>query len=130
MGISLVANYGDKSQVQSFLKTKSNKGAMVGTGIGVATGLATSYSTVKNYVTAKQNLTQAGSSLLNAIKTEKPDFSAENFLKNMKKGAVASTILNTIGATVVGLGVGFLVDKAIDFVNDKKAKKTQQNQKV
>ena len=60
------------------------------------------------------------------MKENKPDFSAKKLLTNMKKGAIASTILNTVGATVVGLGVGFLVDKAIDFVNDKKAKKAQQ----
>ena len=55
MGISLIANYGNNNQ-QSFLKTKSNKGTMVGAGLGVATGLAVSYPTIKNYVTAKQNL--------------------------------------------------------------------------
>ena len=135
MGISLVANYGDKSQVQSFLKTKSNKGAMVGTGIGVATGLAASYPQIKNYLNISKNLKEMSlgdkKDVFKSIIEEKdPNFSPSKFMKNMKKGAVASTILNTVGATVVGLGVGFLVDNAIDFVNDKKAKKAQQNQKV
>lgn len=125
MGISLIANYGNNNQ-QSFLKTKSNKGTMVGAGLGVATGLAVSYSTIKNYVTAKQNLAQAGSGLLDAIKTEKPDFSADKFLKNMKKGTIATAVLNTVATTAIGIGVGFLVDKAIDYIDNKRAKKTQQ----
>ena len=130
MGISLVANYGNEPQAKSFLKTKSNKGTMVGAGIGVATGLALSYPQVKDYVTITKNFKESNfthkKNVLAAMKENKPDFSAKKLLTNMKKGAIASTILNTVGATVVGLGVGFLVDKAIDFVNDKKAKKAQQ----
>ena len=44
----------------------------------------------------------------------------------MKKGTIATAVLNTVATTAIGIGVGFLVDKAIDYIDNKRAKKTQQ----